>query len=83
MNFIYKLLNIKIINLYLTKLSEKIYKYLRKSSKENKLDLFRQIIESIHKTSYYKNKSKPLMWDTFTLIIICVLNKKLSSKLVL
>ena len=65
MNFIYKLLNIKIINLYLTKLSEKIYKYLRKSSKENKLDLFRQIIESIHKTSYYKNKSKPLMWDTF------------------
>ena len=31
MNLIYNILNIKIINLYLTKLSEKIYKYLRKS----------------------------------------------------
>ena len=59
----YKFLNIKIINYLLTKFSEKIYKYLRKSANENKLEDFRKIIETIHKTNFCSNESKPLLWD--------------------
>ena len=54
---IYNILNIKIFNFYLTKLSEKIYKYLRKSTKKNELNFLRQTIESLHKTLYYKDTS--------------------------
>ena len=60
---IYNILNIRIFNFYLTKLSEKIYKYLRKSTKKNELNFLRQTIESLHKTVYYKDTSRPLMWS--------------------
>ena len=60
---IYKFLNIKILSYLLTKFSEKIYKYLRKSANENKLKDFRKIIEALHKTNYYPNQSKPFLWD--------------------
>ena len=60
---IYNILNIRIFNFYLTKLSEKIYKYLRKSTKKNELNFLRQTIESLHKTVYYKDNSRPLMWS--------------------
>ena len=63
MNLIYNILNIRIFNFYLTKLSEKIYKYLRKSTKKNEINFLRQTIESLHKTLYYKDTSKPLMWS--------------------
>ena len=55
MNLIYNILNIRIFNFYLTKLSEKIYKYLRKSTKKNEINFLRQTIESLHKTLYYKD----------------------------
>ena len=60
---IYNILNIRIFNFYLTKLSEKIYKYLRKSTKKTELNFLRQTIESLHKTVYYKDTSRPLMWS--------------------
>ena len=63
MNLIYNILNIRIFNFYLTKLNEKIYKYLRKSTKKNEINFLRQTIESLHKTLYYKDTSKPLMWS--------------------